>query len=184
MGDTDSLSFTCRLRGYQINEGKLRIVAQAVLDALGLADWELSLQLVGSTAIRRLNLTHRGIDKATDVLSFPQETWKVPVKVRSAPGTTKRRPSSLPPRTLGDIVISLPDAARNAAKIGQPLDREVAFLVVHGILHLGGHDHMKKVDEDLMLKAQRALMTKLEQAPNTKKPLWDKSVKRRSRGRR
>ncbi len=164
------------LSGYRIDESKLRTVARTVLARLGLEEFELSVQLVGSAGIRRLNKIHRGLDKATDVLSFPQEEFAAPVKVRAAKKAA-RRAASAPPRVLGDVVISLPDAEKNARSIGQDLDREVAFLLVHGILHLGGHDHMKKAEERRMLKEQRALMTALA---GSKRPLWQASVTRRA----
>jgi probable rRNA maturation factor len=84
------------------------------------------------------------------------------------------------PRALGDLVISLPNAEQNAKAIGQPLDREVCFLIVHGLLHLCGHDHEAPVEERRMLDAQRRLMASL--AKTRGGPLWTKSVtKRRSR---
>lgn len=161
------LSISCSLRGYKVDETKLRTVARTVLARLGLGEFELSVQLVGSKAIRRLNKTYRGKDKATDVLSFPQEEFRRPV---SAQGIGKSRGKSkvngrIPaPQVLGDVVISLPDAEKNARRIGQDLDREVCFLLVHGILHLGGHDHMKPAEERRMLKEQRVLMAALKTA--------------------
>jgi rRNA maturation RNase YbeY len=83
---------------------------------------------------------------------------------------SRRRPAG-PPPVLGDVVISLPDAARNARRIGQSLDREVAFLLVHGILHLAGHDHLAARDEKKMLAAQRALMRRLARGKGGR-PLW------------
>ena len=77
----------------------------------------------------------------------------------------------LPREPLGDLVIALDVAAENAQNIGQSLDREVCFLLVHGILHLCGHDHIKKTEEKLMLACQRRLMKILgEDSP--KKALW------------
>lgn len=157
------LSISCSLRGYEVDETKLRTVARTVLARLGLGECELSVQLVGSKGIRRLNKVHRGKDKATDVLSFPQEEFPRPVRVRAV-GKAAKRGRGEPPRVLGDVVISLPDAEKNARRIGQDLDREVCFLLVHGILHLGGHDHMKPAEERRMLKEQRRLMAALKSA--------------------
>lgn len=170
------LSISCSLRGYRIDERKLRTVAHTVLSRLGLADYELAVQLVGSARIRRLNKAHRGKDKATDVLSFPQEEFARPVRVRTPRRAAAKPRDAGPPRVLGDVVISLPDAEKNARRIGQELDREVCFLLVHGILHLGGHDHMRPADERRMLKEQRSLMTVL----SGRAPLWSKSVRRRA----
>jgi probable rRNA maturation factor len=81
-------------------------------------DVEISLLLCDDAAIRALNAAHRGLDKATDVLSFAQED----------------------PHLLGDIVISLETAARQAHAAGWPPAHEVALLAVHGLLHLLGHE--------------------------------------------
>lgn len=132
------------------------------------------MSLVESRAIKRLNRDFRAKDKATDVLSFPQETFPKPLKVRPAAARARKKaPAKGPPAPLGDVVISLPDAAKNAATIGQDLDREVCFLLVHGILHLCGHDHLEPKEEKAMLTEQRKLMRLLaaKRGPNGK-PLW------------
>jgi probable rRNA maturation factor len=87
----------------------------------GLRRPELTLSFVGDAEIRRLNRTFRKKDKATDVLSFP-------LRERAADGKFY----------LGDIVISLPTARRQAAEIGHPLERELEYLAIHGFLHLLG----------------------------------------------
>jgi probable rRNA maturation factor len=96
------------------------------LEVLELGDVELSVALVSDAAIRKLNRTWRGKDKATDVLSFP--AGKLP---RGVPG----------PRPLGDVVISLDTAARVAKTRRVALGAEVALYLAHGLLHLLGHDH-------------------------------------------
>jgi probable rRNA maturation factor len=85
---------------------------------------ELSLAFVGDAEIRRLNRKFRKKDKATDVLSFP-------LSEEAADGKFY----------LGDIVISVPTAKRQAAEIGHPLERELEYLTIHGFLHLLGYDH-------------------------------------------
>ena len=82
------------------------------------ADVEVSLLLCDDAFIRTLNAAHRGVDKATDVLSFAQEDAHL----------------------LGDIVISLETAARQARAAGWPTESEVALLATHGLLHLLGHE--------------------------------------------
>lgn len=86
----------------------------------------------------------------------------------------KKAVTQWPADLLGDIVISLPNAARNAHKIGQPLSREVVFLLVHGILHLCGYDHVQRCDEMRMLAAQQRILTWLG---GRAAPRWDGSVK-------
>ncbi|GEA16481.1 endoribonuclease YbeY [Moorella sp. E308F] len=93
---------------------------------------EVGLTLVDDAAIRDLNRTYRGIDAPTDVLSFALE--------ETSPG----EPAHFDPRVdrlLGDIVVSVPTAARQAQNYGHSLARELAFLTVHGFLHLLGYDH-------------------------------------------
>lgn len=95
--------------------------------------------------------------------------------MRKSRKTGRRQGHSLLLHPLGDIVISIPEAARNAAHIGQSLERELCFLVVHGFLHLCGYDHMVPKDEAIMLRAQRTLMQKLGEG--TRRPLWRNCVK-------
>lgn len=119
---------------------------------MGLSGWELCVKFVGKEEIKDLNDHYRSKDYATDVLSFPQTEWKAPLRVGKRGGKISGVP------VLGDIVICLDVALENAVKIGQGLDREACFLLVHGILHLCGHDHERKEDEKLMLEDQREIM--------------------------
>lgn len=122
---------------------KLRRLAEGYLEQLGLEGCELSVSLVGDTAIRRLNRTWRQKDKATDVLSFP--VGELP---QGVPGL----------RPLGDVVISLDTARRQAREYGRTLGEELARYLAHGLLHLLGHDHeeprqarrMARLEEELL----------------------------------
>jgi len=89
---------------------------------------EVSVLFCGDRRMRSLNRRYRRIDRSTDVLSFPADPGVEPGDVRSR-------------STLGDIVISIPYAARQARRRGQPVSREVDRLLVHGFLHLLGYDH-------------------------------------------
>jgi probable rRNA maturation factor len=110
---------------------ELRSAAKAALEACGVSDGHLSVQLVDANRIQQLNRDHRGFDRPTDVLSFP---------VDGAGPTTG-------PRELGDVVIC-PDHTE---------DLEEA--VVHGVLHLAGHDH--ETDNGQMLSLQDDVMQRL-----------------------
>ncbi|GGK33119.1 endoribonuclease YbeY [Deinococcus malanensis] len=103
----------------------LRRSLEAAMRHFGVQEREVTVVLVGDRTIRTLKLEHWGEDAATDVLSFP--TWE--------PGDP-----FVPPH-LGDIVISLDTAARQAEVRGHSLVREVALLASHGLTHLVGHDH-------------------------------------------
>jgi probable rRNA maturation factor len=180
----DGITVICKSaalkRDYSINETLIKAVAHQVRGQLGLPRHELSITLTNSAGIRILNKDFRGIDQSTDVLAFPQMQWEAPqLTVTPEKGNTgakilkKSATPPGPPEALGDIVISLTDAEKNAAFIGQSLDREIAFLIVHGILHLCGHDHLEPNDEEIMTHQQQKLMTLLNEADgNITKPLW------------
>jgi probable rRNA maturation factor len=106
---------------------------------------ELSVLLVNDRSMRDLNFRYRGLDKTTDVLSFPQ----------TALGSTTRRGNPLSagaPILLGDIVINLHQALRDAEAQGISLKREVSWLLVHGLLHLLGYDHEKGGAEERRMR--------------------------------
>jgi probable rRNA maturation factor len=107
----------------------IRRIADGMLRELELADAELSVLLTNDTEIHALNLQHRQKDKPTDVLSFPLDEGG------GADGAVSGT------RVLGDVVISLDTAARQARGRKRELLPEVRFLLAHGILHLLGYDH-------------------------------------------
>lgn len=152
-------------RSYCINSHRCSAISEKLLKRYGLARMGLSIQFVGQKTMRDLNRKYRGKDRSTDVLSFPQKQFREPLRT----SRVKEYPTSLVPESLGDIVISLKDAEKNARRIGQSLDREVAFLLVHGFLHLCGHDHMHPKEEAVMLEEQKILMRDLSRS---KPPLW------------
>ncbi len=160
---------------YSVDFDKVRNIADQIRRHLGIAHYELAITFVDAEEIQVLNREYRGKDQSTDVLSFPQCEWNEPLVVGALSG--KKIDDETPPEILGDIVISLPDAEKNAQNIGQGLDREVAFLLVHGILHLCGHDHMEPEEEKKMLAEQDQLMKLL----NTTTPApWLDCVRARS----
>ena len=94
---------------------------------------EVSVSFVDNAEIRGLNKKFRGIDKATDVLSFPLFDYE---------GESEEPPVDEMLGMLGDIVLSLEQAALQAEEYGHSFEREVAFLTVHSMLHLLGYDHL------------------------------------------
>jgi probable rRNA maturation factor len=110
---------------------ELRAAALAALEAAGVDDGHLSVELVDDERIRALNREHRGRDEPTDVLSFPIDG------AGPAPG----------PRELGDVVICPQHTA------------DMTEATVHGVLHLCGYDH--ETDDGEMLELQRAIMSRL-----------------------
>ncbi len=108
-------------------------LADEMLAALGLGAAELSVVLTHDAGIHRLNAEHRGEDRPTDVLAFPMDFGDVDVREPAAPGVGEP--------LLGDVVISVPMALRQARGAGHSLAVELRFLLAHGLLHLVGHDH-------------------------------------------
>jgi probable rRNA maturation factor len=120
-----------------------------MLESLGLRDAELSILLCDDETIRQLNRRYREKNKATDVLAFPMQ---------EGPGPASN--SSM----LGDVVISMPTAARQAAEHDRPIVHEVTFLLAHGLLHLLGHDHATPREEAEMKARTEALLAAVEAA--------------------
>jgi len=162
----------CETEHYSVNSKKIEDTANFICRSLGFESWELSISFVEAEEIRRLNQEFRNIDKSTDVLSFPQQEWDRPPTIEQPFKHSK--PKSPLPFMLGDLVISLTDANANANDIGHGLDQETGFLLVHGILHLCGHDHMVPEDEELMTSQQRKLMEKMTK--DFRIPLWEQVV--------
>lgn len=113
---------------------------------------EVSLLLTSDEEIHRLNLEYRGIDRPTDVLSFPQIEYETPGDLSKA---EEQESGEL---FLGDIIISLDRVKEQAESYGHGTRREFAFLVAHSMLHLLGYDHMTEKDtEDMEARQARAL---------------------------
>jgi probable rRNA maturation factor len=116
--------------------------AERALDAVGIPEsHSLSVALVDRERIAGLKERYLGERRATDVLAFPMDPPE-------APG----------PALLGDVVVCVEVAERQARALGRPLERELEELLVHGILHLAGHDHDRPEDEVAMAAAQRRVL--------------------------
>ena len=171
-------TISSRVRGFRIESQTIRTMVSKITDRLGVGGYHLGVTFVGPRRIRLLNREFRGIDRSTDVLSFPQIEWQEHLPIRRSSSSIAVNASlNVPAEVLGDIVISLQDAQTNAKNIGRPFDREVGFLLVHGILHLCGYDHEQPNDEKNMRQAQRRLMRVLGEG--TSSPLWLNCVKAR-----
>jgi probable rRNA maturation factor len=110
-----------RQRTKKIDTKAWETFAARAIDAIGKKGSSATIAFVSDKTIRQLNRRFRGIDRATDVLSFPAED----------PDKTN----------LGDIAISVDTAAKQARENGLKFDEEVAQLILHGLLHLSGYDH-------------------------------------------
>jgi probable rRNA maturation factor len=143
----------------------LRLVnlAKAVLAAQGVkADSELSMLFVDEEAMAELNKRFLGKDGPTDVLSFPIDDDDVLEGGRSpdslGPGPGVDPETSDPPNLLGDVVVCPAVAARNAPGHAGTYDDEMALLVVHGILHILGMDHVDNEEAEAMEQRERELL--------------------------
>jgi probable rRNA maturation factor len=129
------------VRRSGINGRALVATARLLLSALGEPpESALSLSLVDDASIRSLNRQYRGKDTPTDVLSFALD---------GAPGEAER--------LLGDVVISVETARRQAAGYDAPIQREIYRLLIHGLLHLKGHDHNERAERRIMEREERRL---------------------------
>lgn len=140
------------IEGFQIDEQKCQLLCGKILSLLNLTGYELSVEFIGSKEIEKLNTEYRDKNSPTDVLSFPQLEFTSPHELGFKPKHDGFH------KILGDIVICPEVCAANAKMIGQGIDREACFLLVHGILHLCGHDHIEVVEETKMLAQQNAIM--------------------------
>jgi len=140
------------LRRRPVPARQIRSWACLALASLNLKQAELGLLLVGDRRIKRLNRIYRGRDVRTNVLSFPMDA---------------RSPGGKRPHLLGDVVISLDSAKREARQRGVTLACYLQILLVHGILHLTGLDHERSVREARrMARAERRLLRRMGEGRN------------------
>lgn len=134
----------------QVDESTLQIAMAAALCHKDTpAGTVVTLVITDDEEIRQLNRQFRQVDAPTDVLAFPAAADAPFVE---APGR---------PRYLGDVIISYPRAAAQAAEAGHPVEAELALLAVHGTLHLMGYDHAIPQEKAAMWAAQETILAKL-----------------------
>jgi probable rRNA maturation factor len=152
-----------RTRGTGLDTRSLARVLERLLAGIGEAGTSVSLTFVRDPAMRELNREHRGKDAPTDVLSFPiyaPEAFDRSGLTRArARGDVLRQAQDDmgPERMLGDIVVSVDTAQRQAEDYGATLEREVQRLLIHAVLHLAGHDHIEPGERAAMEAEERRL---------------------------
>jgi probable rRNA maturation factor len=140
--------------GWQNEPGAEDVIQRAIAVAAEIADAdtgdaELAVMLTDDAGIRTLNSNWRGIDKPTNVLSFPALQPTGPAKPADAP------------RMLGDIAIAYGTTRREADDEQKPFDHHLSHLAVHGFLHLIGYDHEKDGDAEAMETLEREILAQL-----------------------
>lgn len=122
---------------------------------------EVSISLVSNKEIQKLNLEFRNINKYTDVLSFPMINFKEnlslnDVDIKDCINIDTKE------IVLGDIIISVEQAKKQAQEFNHSLKREIAFLTAHSMFHLMGYDHMQPQEEKIMIEKQKKILSKLK----------------------
>lgn len=131
-----------------LKEAAMEIFKKAELEQEG----ELSITLTDDEEITRLNKQYRNLDRPTDVLSFAMdEGMETP-----APDDPDYSP------LIGDVIISIPTAQRQAEEMGHSLAKEIMVLLVHGILHLFGYDHDNIYQQAFMKEEEKAILESLK----------------------
>lgn len=132
----------------------IQTVVEACFQAEQLEDKKLvlSITLTIPEEIRKLNKQYRNIDQATDVLSFPMFEKQ----------ELEERKNPVVEEVLGDIIISIPRVEQQAKEYGHSVERELAYMVVHGFYHLMGYDHMQEEDKKQMRAKEEAILGKLK----------------------
>jgi probable rRNA maturation factor len=134
-----------------VDGGWIKKIVRQVLKTEGVVPtYEVSLVFADSETVKQLNRDYRGVDKHTDVLAF----YMLPQKGADSS-------FALPPdgvTRLGEVIISYPQAVEQAREQGHSTEKELALLVIHGILHLLGYDHEEPKEESEMREKERELL--------------------------
>ena len=143
-------------RLHRLLESAVTLTARA---ALGDLDVEVELTLAGDAEMTRLNFDHMGERGPTDVLAFPLHQWRVDAGHSHLADDEGISPPGA--MLLGDVVVDLDQAERQARQGGWGVAEEIILLAIHGTLHLLGHDHAETDDELVMRRLESSVLTSL-----------------------
>ncbi|HLE58638.1 MAG TPA: rRNA maturation RNase YbeY [Candidatus Limnocylindria bacterium] len=143
-------------RLHKLLESAVTLTARA---ALGDLDVEVELTLAGDAEMTRLNFDHMGERGPTDVLAFPLHQWRVDAGHSHLADDDGISPPGA--MLLGDVVVDLDQAERQARQGGWGVAEEIILLAIHGTLHLLGHDHAETEDELVMRRLESSVLTSL-----------------------
>lgn len=134
-------------------------VCETIHAAFGRIPAEVEVSLVADAEMERLNFDHMGERGPTDVLSFPLHEWALDGRVSHLSEDDGISPPG--PLLLGDLVVDLDQALRQAAEGDWSVGEELVLLAIHGTLHLLGHDHAELEEEERMRELERRVLTNL-----------------------
>ncbi len=141
-------------RKIKVDTAQLKRDAQTMLDALDYSDFDLGIWITSDVMIRKYNREYRDKDKATDVLSFPYYP-----KLKAGERITAETEED---KNLGDIIIAPHYVQEDLPRWGQTFEQRLKVLLVHGMCHLLGYDHIEDADYKIMHKKEIALLRKLK----------------------
>jgi len=116
---------------------------------------DIYITLTTNEEIHKINKEYRGIDRATDVLSFPL------YERENIPDLKKKKKDDIE-EILGDIIVSIPKVIEQSKEYGHSFERELAYLVTHGMLHLLGYDHIIDEEKNIMRAREEMILKKLD----------------------
>ncbi|MBR0266851.1 MAG: rRNA maturation RNase YbeY [Clostridia bacterium] len=142
---------------------KMKSAADYCLDCEGIHEvCSITVRLCDDETIEKINAAYRGIDRSTDVLSFPTVSYPHGQTAGTCANLIRQEYDDESGTCfLGDIIISVPHLYAQAQEYGHPLEREATYLLVHGICHLMGYDHMEKEDQVKMRHKEEQILSML-----------------------
>ena len=159
-----TIHFDCD-EGFELEPAYEEMISKVIEEALDYEacpyETEVNIVITGNEEIHRVNKEFRNIDRPTDVLSFPAVEYDSPADF----DTLEEYIEYFNPETgellLGDIMISLEQAKKQAEEYNHSLEREIAFLTAHSMLHLCGYDHMEEEERVVMEEKQKEILNLL-----------------------
>jgi len=140
-------------RKISLNTTKIHHSTKTILHSLKLSDWNVAIWFTTNPTIRKLNNFYRKVDKPTDILSIPLYNWTPGVKVKAPPVAEKE---------LGDLIISIPYVEKYCKVNKRTLEERLPELLVHGICHLIGYDHITDAQYKQMRRKEQFLLKQLQ----------------------
>ena len=137
----------------------------------------VSIRLCGDDEIHEINREYRGVDRSTDVLSFPTVSYPEGVTAGQADKLLRRElDDELDACKLGDLILSVPHVLAQAQEYGHTPEREAAYLIVHGLCHLMGYDHIEEDDKRRMRAMEEKILSAIGQTRESESAVSDEML--------